>query len=187
MPRTSVPEVLYGRGGELKIFVSSKMRQRAFGRARKAAVEAIESLEGYKAWCWERDSHAGPYSSEAVCLGQAGASDGLVLLLGDELTGITEQEYRVAKDHGVPCYIMVKSGAKPDGNVKQFVRQEREASVTSRYRNLSELRTTVTGALLEFGRRAHREKMLATRRKYARRSRPTGFTGAFGPGFGGGK
>lgn len=71
-----------------KIFVSSKMNGGALKAERRAAVEAIEGISHWHAWAWESSAAAGPYYSERECVAQAGTSDGLVLIVEDEITPI---------------------------------------------------------------------------------------------------
>src|SRR5438876_10064041 len=84
------------RGPATRIFISSKMAGGAFKNERPAAARAIESLPEFRAWYWERDARAGPYSSRDLCTKTARTSDGLVLILGDELTPITRDEFVAA-------------------------------------------------------------------------------------------
>ncbi|HVE95046.1 MAG TPA: hypothetical protein VNB24_09010 [Acidimicrobiales bacterium] len=142
-------EVLFGRPSKLKIFVSSQMRGGALNAERVAAAEAIESTTFHEAWYWERDANAGPYCAEHVCVGHAGTSDGLVLLLADELTPITRKEFEAAEAAGAPCFVLIRDGAQPSQEALDFVREQQGHAITTRFGNDSELRTRVVGALLQ--------------------------------------
>jgi hypothetical protein len=88
----SLSEELFARSDDLKLFISSKMRGGVFTIERQGCAEALEGTGMARAWYWERDADAGPYSDLHICLGHAATADGLVLLLGDELTDTTRQE-----------------------------------------------------------------------------------------------
>lgn len=128
-------EELFSRPStEAKIFVSSHMGRRNVLRAeRKAAADAIESTGFARAWYWERDAHAGPYSSERLCVGAAATSDGLVLILARKLTRVTRMEYQAAYGAGVPCFIFFKEGVRRDPDVNAFIAngRRRDAVVVS--------------------------------------------------------
>jgi hypothetical protein len=93
-----------------KIFVSSKMVGGALSDERAAAIEAIDEFPLTRAWAWERDAHAGPYSSERECVAQAGTSDGLVLIVDDELTPVTRKEFEGGPQR--PCSGLPDAGAR---------------------------------------------------------------------------
>ena len=59
-----------------------------------AAIVAIDGFRNAEPWAWERNARAGAYCSVAICVGQARTCDLLVLILGSDLSEITEQEYR---------------------------------------------------------------------------------------------
>jgi hypothetical protein len=99
------------------------------------------------AWYWERDANAGPYSAETVCVGHASTCDGLVLLLGEELTPITEKEYRAALRAGAPCYVFLKECGSRSTGAEEFIKEVRQHAVTQTFGNLSELGTLVVGAI----------------------------------------
>jgi hypothetical protein len=145
--RPNVSDELFLKPERMKIFVSSKMRDGTLRRERKAAAEAIEATPISLAWYWERDAKAGPYSSERVCVGHARTSDGLVLILSDDITPITRREFRAAKTAGAPCFILVKEGAALSASVRRFLARERRGAISQTFSNLSELRTAVTGAI----------------------------------------
>src|SRR6266536_3827719 len=167
-------EELFGRPAtEARIFVSSHMGQRNVLHAeRQAAADAIESTGFHRAWYWERDAHAGPYSSERLCVGTAATSDGLVLILASKLTRVTLMEYKGAYDAGHPCFIFIKQGVRHDPDVTAFIAKERRhGSITMPFGNLEELRTRIVDALYTYFIGAGRRRALEVR-LYRARSQP---------------
>lgn len=155
-------EELFGRPTHLKIFVSSQMQGSVLARERGAAIAAIDGLGFARRWAWELDAYAGPYCSEGVCIGHARTCDGLVLILGDTLTRVTELEYRAAKGNGAPCYILCKERANRDSRANSFLSAEREHAITKSFRNLPELKSHVVNSL-------YTNLVQAVRRDHARR------------------
>jgi hypothetical protein len=147
LERSISDEIIYGRGPALRVFVSSKMRDHSLDAERMAAVRAIDSYPPHRAWAWERDSAAGSYSASKLCIKIAGASDGLVLILGDDLTPITKREYFAAKRGAVPRYLLLKDGATRTPSTDAFVQRERKHVVTKKFRNSRELRSHVRNSL----------------------------------------
>ncbi len=166
----NISDDLFARPDKLKIFVSSKMKGRCLGTERLAAIEAIESVSFAEPWCWERNSVAGSVCAEAFCLGHARTSDGLVLIVDDDLTTITRKEYKAAYDRGVRCYILQKDrDVQPSLTVQRFINGERKrGAVTKRFQNVSELRTEVTKSLISHAVDAVRFDIDANRRRRAR-------------------
>src|SRR5436305_1454024 len=121
-----------------RIFISSKMYSGAFRKERAAAARAVESLPEFRAWYWERDARAGPYSSRDVCIRTARTSDGLILLLGDELTDITREEYAAAHGAGVPCFIFLDERLQRDAAADSFVRKEWPYAVTQPFKDTAD-------------------------------------------------
>jgi|GEM_PF-3389533 len=159
-------EIEYGRPPRLKIFLSSRMADGSLKQEREAAYKAINVTRIAKAWAWEWSSRAGPYSTSSVCLGQARTSDGLVLLLGGELSEITRKEYEVAYSAGKPCYIFVKDGVEQSEEVRAFIKQERDKGCVTRiFRTLPELRTEITEAIYTGVSLAHRRENERRRRQ----------------------
>lgn len=174
--RVSEPNIsddLFARPSKLKIFVSSKMRGQCLAPERLAAVEAIERLWPFDAWCWERNSVAGSVCAEAFCLGHARTSDGFLLILDDDLTTITRKEYNAARDHGVRCYILQKDqGVDATLKVQRFINGARKrGAVTKRFQNLSELQTEITKSLLLHMTDAVRLEIEANRRRLRKDSK----------------
>lgn len=162
-------EDLFGRPPYLKVFVSSQMTGRVLSRERQAAIETIDGLGFARRWAWELDASAGPYCSERVCLGHARTSDGLVLILAETLTRVTEMEYFAAKANGVPCYILCKERVTRDAKTRHFITKERQHSITVNFRNVPELRSHVVNALYTDLIQAVRRDR---RRRYNRRLSP---------------
>ena len=170
---TSVTEALYGRPPYAKIFVSSQMRGDPLKVERDAVISEIDRWSPLtKAWAWETSAAAGPYSSEAECVGQASTSDGLMLILADKLTPITRKEFEAAKGAGAACFILLKDGATRDGATDTFVEAERFGAITVSFANETELRSHVSSSIAQYAVRSIRH---ANRRR-ARKLRKRGAT-----------
>jgi hypothetical protein len=170
-------EIIYGRSeGSLRVFVSSQMRDDVLLAERRAAADTINASPMHHAWCWEDDAPAGAYHSEQECLGYAGSSDGLVLLLGAELTRVTRAEYEVARKNGADRFILIRTGDVLEAATKSFVESEQKSrTVTRNFANISELQTTLTAALWGSAIRASRGEQLRRRRvELGSRMPPTG-------------
>lgn len=154
-PRNLTDE-LFARPEHLKVFVSSQMRglsgAKVFEVERVTAAQTIDATAIARAWCWERDAQAGPYCSERVCVAHAATSDGLVLLVGETLTGITRKEYEVAHGRNVPCYVFVDQRVVQDDVAKQFIHDVRnsDVAITKGFGNVAELEGHITDALRHF-------------------------------------
>jgi len=156
--------MLFARPEKLKVFISSQMRDNVLNAERQTAAKAIDRTGFAIAWLWENDACAGPYSAEAICLGHARTSDGLVLLLAEQLTPITQMEYEAASLAGVPCYIFLKQGAQHDRKVERFIKTVREkTAVTAKFQGLSELETQVTKAMFRYAVDSIRERIQDTK------------------------
>jgi hypothetical protein len=166
MNRELSQEVLYGRDAEaLRVFVSSRMNG-TLDDERAAAVAAIGKFPTHRSWAWEKDAPAGALHSENECIGFAGSSDELVLLLATDLTPITEAEYRAAKQNGAQRYIFIREGdgEERDENVKNFIAQERDdRTVTRNFQNVDELQTHLVSSIKQAQVRASREQILVRR------------------------
>jgi hypothetical protein len=157
LERSLSEEILYGRPAEyLKVFVSSKMRDGSLAAERQIAIEAIDASPLHRAWAWERDAHAGPYSAARLCLANARTADALVLILADELTSMTRREYTAAARKRVPRFILVKEDVARSPEVATFVTQQQKKVVTNAFANDSELRTHIQSALRAYAVRVHR-------------------------------
>jgi tetratricopeptide (TPR) repeat protein len=158
--------LIYARPPEHgKIFVSSKMNGGALKAERRAVVEAIEGISHWHAWAWENSAAAGPYCSERECVAQAGTSDGLVLILEDEITPITRSELKAAQAAGVPVFVMLKTGIARDAELERLVGRirSREGNTTENFSSPGELRTRVARALRILALRWWRTQMLHRR------------------------
>jgi hypothetical protein len=141
-------ELLFGRPDRLKVFVSSEMRSGLFDDERVAAAAAIEQTGFHFAWYWERDANAGPYSSEAVCLGHARTSDCLILLLATDLTPITRMEYQEAKEAGAACFLLVHSGTELSPEAADFLKREMPHLTYKKFGSATELQSVIVQSLL---------------------------------------
>ncbi len=147
-----------------KIFVSSKMSGGALKTERRAAAEAIEEYPPWRAWTWEDSAAAGPYCSESECVRQAGTSDGLVLILEDEITPVTRSELKAAQDAGVPIFVMLKTGVTRDTELERLIKRIRgEGNTTVNFSSPGELKTRVASALRTLALRTWRARMLERR------------------------
>lgn len=159
-------EILYGRDAEaLRVFVSSRMNG-SLDEERAAVVEAIATFPTHRSWAWENDAPAGALHSENECIGFAGSSDELVLLLARDLTPITEAEYRAAKSNGAQRYILIREreGEDREDYIKRFIEQERQdRTVTRNFQNTSELRTHLVNSIKQAQVRAAREQIWSRR------------------------
>jgi len=116
--------LIYARPPERgKIFVSSKMEGDALRAERRAAIEAIQEFPLADPWAWEGSAAAGPYCSQLECVAQAGTSDGLVLILAEEITPITLSELNAARAAGVPIFVMLKTGVTRDVDLERLVNE----------------------------------------------------------------
>ncbi len=161
----SLTEELFARPDYLKIFVSSKMAGGVYVVERSGCAAAVEGTGIARAWYWERDANAGPYCSERICLGHAATADGLILILGQELTRITRQEFEVARARGVATFVLLDQRETPNADASEFVASVRAHSVTKSFGNLSELETHVIDALRQFAVQSWRR---ATHRAWER-------------------
>ena len=146
----SLTEELFARPEHLKIFVSSKMSGGVFVRERKRCVGAVEGTGMAKAWYWERDANAGPFCSESVCLNHAATADGLILILGDELTPITRREFEVATERRIATFVFIDERETLDADASVFVSDLQKHVITKKFENLAELETHVAAALRHF-------------------------------------
>lgn len=138
---------------------------------RKTAVAAIERLATHRAWWWERDAPTGVLHSENECIKFARTSDGLVLLVSGELSGIVYSEYAAAKDAAAERYIFIRTREDDllPQDVKQFIEDERATAVTRNFQNESELESHLYEALIHSIVRAGREVQIERHRKEARK------------------
>lgn len=140
------------------------MRDGSLAAERSVAIRTIDEFFPHRAWAWERDAQAGPYSSAPMCIRNARTSDGLILIIADDLTPITKREYLAARRRGVPTYIMIKDGAGQTLDAEQFILREQRRAVTKLFNNTRELRTHIRASLHERLLRVSRESILGSRR-----------------------
>ena len=157
--------LIYARPQEYwKIFISSKMAGDALKTERIAAIEAVEEFPLSRPWAWERSAEAGPYCSERECVAQAGTSDGLLLIVEDELTPVTRSEFEAARRAGAPIFMMLKTGAVRDTELQRFIKHARDDGITTvNFSSPGELRTRITLALRTWAIRSGRSQLLRAR------------------------
>ena len=170
----SLNEELWGRGNVFKVFVSSKMSGGVYVAERKSCADTVDGTRLARAWYWERDANAGPYCSEEVCLQNAARSDGLILILGDELTRMTRLEYEVARRRHLATFVFVDKRQTQDEDAREFIRaiRDRGYPVTKNFQNESELETHVIDALMEFFSKAGRSHTYRSWESSRESSRP---------------
>lgn len=134
---------------------------------RKIAADTIERLVTHRAWWWERDAPTGVLHSENECVKFARTSDGIVLLVGGELSPIVYSEYRAAKIASAERYIFirVREGDVLPADVRDFVDHERKTAVTRNFQNEAELESHLYQALIHTSVRAAREVQIERQRK----------------------
>jgi hypothetical protein len=145
----SLTEELRGRPAHLRIFVSSKMRGGTYVEERLLCAEVIDRTGLFQSWTWERNTKAGPYCALDICLGHAATVDGLILIVGDELTDTTRQEYEVARARGVRTFVLIDQRETQTEETREFIAQVRAEAVTQSFENLAELEAHVIGAIRE--------------------------------------
>jgi hypothetical protein len=159
----SLTEELFGRSEHLTIFVSSKMRGGVYVAERRGCAHVVDGTGVARAWYWERDAKAGPYCSENVCLAKAATADGLILILGDELTSITRQEFEVAHSRGVATFVFIDERQKQDACAQAFIESvHARHCVTKNFANAAELETHVSEAVRTFQVQSWRRATHAT-------------------------
>jgi hypothetical protein len=159
-------EIIYGRPeGSLRVFVSSQMRDDVLAAERRVTADTINDSPIHHAWYWEGSAPPGAYHSEAECIGYAESSDGLVLLLGSELTRVTRAEYEAARRNGADRFIFIRQTDVLEAATHTFVEgEQKRKTVTRKFANLSELRTSITEALWYSAVRASRMEQVRRRR-----------------------
>jgi hypothetical protein len=133
----------------LKIFISSKMRRRVLEAERLIARDTIKDLNFARPWMWEEDAPAGPCCAMGLCLENVRTSDGLVLILGHDLTQNTRREYEEAEKNRVPVFMFVKEGRLKD-ETRKFVDEKRQLVTYRQFGNISELKSWITKSLISF-------------------------------------
>ena len=158
-------EIRYGRDNDhARIFVSSKM-DGTLDAERQRTASAIDSLDTHKSWWWEEDAPHGVLHSENECIKFARTSDGLILLIGGDLSRIIYSEFAAAKDADAERYIFIRDGDAIPQEVKDFIARERDSVITRNFQNVAELETHVYQSLKRTAVRALREVQLERRRR----------------------
>lgn len=129
-------------GGKLQLFVSSRIKH-GLKRERLAVVSALEDTSIARAWHWERDGYSTDEGYLTVCSRHVHLSDGLVLILGRDLSPNVMAEYVAARAASRPCYAMVKDRCQQADRLQRFLDQEQPYITIRRFRNVSELRSHV--------------------------------------------
>lgn len=159
----NLTDELFARPAKLKLFLSSKMRDGALKQERKAAADVIASLGFAEPWWWEGNAAAGPYCAKGICLGHARTSDGLVLIIGDELTTMTQEEFQAAQDAGVECFIFVQDGVSRDDETDGFIGEQQQHATTGQWATVEELESQIVRAIHNAVIRSHRVRALERR------------------------
>lgn len=153
-------EVLYGRDiDHARIFISSKM-DGTLDLERRAAVDAVSSVTGHKAWWWERDAPMGILHSVGECVKFAHHSDGLILLIGGALSDVIYAEFYAARNGGAERYILIRQAEELPDDVKQFIDAQHKELVTRKFANVEELKSHIFNALRHTQVRALRHRII---------------------------
>ncbi|MGI8406239.1 MAG: hypothetical protein ACR2OE_16020 [Thermomicrobiales bacterium] len=128
--------------GKLQLFVSSRIKH-GLKRERLAVISALEDTSMARAWHWERDGYTADEGYLSLCSRHVHSSDGLVLILGKDLSPNVMAEYIVARTALRPCYAMVKDGCRQDDQLQRFLEKEQQYLIIRRFKNLSELKSHV--------------------------------------------
>lgn len=155
---------LYARPRYLKVFISSKMAGDPLVEERRAAIQAAENFPLTEPWAWERDAVAGSFYSEAECVGQAGTSDAIVLIVEDDLTRVTKAEYVAAHREGAHAIILQKRNVTPTPGLARFIAAAHSDAITKEFSTLDELRSEIDQALWTWTVRAGRTVLLRSRK-----------------------
>ncbi|WP_159540892.1 hypothetical protein [Aeromicrobium sp. 9AM] len=160
MSRDLRDEVLYGRDVDhARIFISSKM-DGTLDAERSAAVDAVSSVTGHRAWWWERDAPMGVLHSVEECAKFAHHSDGLILLVGGPLSDVIFAEYFAARDGGAERYILIRQADVLPDDVEKFISAQHKELVTRKFANIEELKSHIFNALRHTQIRALRHRIV---------------------------
>lgn len=157
-------EIVYGRDHDsARIFISSKM-DGSLDRERRITAAAVDRMDAYKAWWWERDAAGGALHSEVECVRYAGSSDGLILLIAGGLSRIIYAEYEAAQRASAQTYIFIREHDELPDDVQTFVKNQQKGLVVTRnFLNVAELETFVYDSLNRATVRALRSTQVARR------------------------
>lgn len=143
-PLSFVPE----DRSRLRWFVSSRLRDDCLHAEREAAIAAIAETQLVVPWAWERDVPAGNYPYQESCLHFAAKSDGLVLILEDDVSAFCRREYDAAASAGKTCYIFIKEGTPLSHSARKFLEEQRQRGNNPvHFRNCDELKSLLGRSL----------------------------------------
>lgn len=146
----------------LQVFISSRMRKN-LARERAIVASEINTCGGglFKAWRWEEDGVSGA-SEINLCKTAASESDGIVLLLANDVSPIVEAEFQAAWKSRALCFVFTKKTRGLTANCRRFVERLAKLKVTPlRFQNESELRSSLQTKLMH----AVRRELRAQRRR----------------------
>ncbi|MCX5770351.1 MAG: hypothetical protein NTZ09_08780 [Candidatus Hydrogenedentes bacterium] len=92
-----------------------------------------------------------------------GSSNGMILLLGQELSVHVAEEYRLSQNRKLPVFAFIKAKAAHSPEMVKFIEHVRASSVTADYHSFPDLVGKLEDALLShFMRLPHRETNITT-------------------------
>lgn len=132
----------------LLVFVSSVMNKELenLDAERQMARVGIEDLGFTRPWLFEEV----PASSEPLpdhFLKKIKRSDFFILILGEHITDIVEQEYRTAQESCINCLVFLKGGVERSERTEQFIK-----TINVKYKgfwNPNDLRAQVSASLTD--------------------------------------
>ncbi|MDQ6927674.1 MAG: tetratricopeptide repeat protein [Actinomycetota bacterium] len=140
-------DLTYGRPATLKVFISSVMRNGSLAAERNAVAAVVDDHPDAEGMAWERNANAGPYSSVGVCTGHASTADVLFLVVSDDLTDVTEAEWRAAQKGGAACAMFTKTGVSRSSRLQTFIKIERSNGIDVPFEGLPSLQQAMSDAL----------------------------------------
>ena len=140
LDRTANTETRFGRAEQLRVFISSEMASGALAAERAAAADEVNKHPDFVAWKWEGSVSAGRYSSLEECIGNAKTSDVLILILGDHLTAVTNEEWHAAGSNGANCAVLVKRSTRRSARANAFIAEQRSDGIDVDFGTIQELR-----------------------------------------------
>jgi tetratricopeptide (TPR) repeat protein len=151
-------EILYGRGPDGRVFVSSPS-QDGFAAERESVREAIEAIPRMRALM---DPLGEVSHREALHL--ATTSDCFVLLLGSDTPSDCRAQYDAARAAGVHCFVLVDRRETRGDDVSQFVSAERDRATVRYFSDPGDLARQVNDLLMRHAVVALRQ-VIVTRRE----------------------
>lgn len=140
------------------------MRSGALAKDRSVAAAVLDDHPDIEPWLWERQANAGRYSSYEVCVHNARTSDILILILAENLTPVTETEWRSATDGGANCALLLKRVESRTERARSFIAAQRSDGIDVEYATEDELETKLQAAVRRCMTDAVRRRTLARRR-----------------------